>query len=84
MSLHEEIDKTEMVQSATKAEITKLEENEYAVNIRSAIKGGDDWGEFVIAAGAFDPLKGFKAKRKPLSEEQKRAVAERLAAARNS
>lgn len=37
----------------------------------------EDAGEFVIANADFDPLKGFRQRRKPLSDEekQKRAAA---------
>lgn len=40
--------------------------------------------EYSIPAGTFDPLKGFKQTRKPLTEEQRAALAARLEHARKS
>lgn len=36
-------------------------------------------GEFVVAAGSFDPLRGFKRRSKPLTTAQREALSERLA-----
>lgn len=46
--------------------------------------GGDDWGQFTIPAGAFNPLKGFKRAKRILTDEQRAASALRLANARKS
>jgi hypothetical protein len=45
-------------------------------------EGGVDWGRFSIPADQFDPLRGFKRNRAPLSEERRVALAARLAEAR--
>jgi hypothetical protein len=46
------------------------------------VAGGDDWGRFTLPASAFDPLKGFKRKGRVMTEDEKAAAGERLAAAR--
>ena len=45
-------------------------------------EGGDDWGSFSIPADQFDPLRGFKRARAPLTEEQRTALRSRLSEAR--
>lgn len=45
-------------------------------------EGGPDWGSFVIPADQFDPLRGFKRSRTPLTDEQRAALASRLSKAR--
>lgn len=52
---------------------------------RATERDGDETsGNFLIPNTDFDPLKGFKQKRKPLTEEQRSALATRLERARNS
>lgn len=46
------------------------------------VAGGEDWGEFRVEPGKFDPTKGFKRAGKPMSDEQRAAAAERLRLAR--
>ena len=42
-------------------------------------RSGDDVsGEFIIPAGLFDPLKGFKRRSRPMTDAEKSAAAERL------
>ncbi len=48
------------------------------------VRGGDEWGEFIIANSDFDPLKGFKRKSTPMSDERKAELALRLETARNA
>lgn len=48
------------------------------------IRGEDDWAEFTIPRTDFDPAKGFKSKRKPLTEVQREAAADRLKKAREA
>ncbi len=48
------------------------------------VKGGEDWAEFIIPNAAFDPLKGFKVRREPLTEEQRREKSERMKRLRDS
>lgn len=40
--------------------------------------GGDDWGNFIVAAGLFDPLKGFKRPKRTLTPEQRETAIARL------
>lgn len=40
--------------------------------------------EYTVPAGTFDPIRGFKSSRKPLTDEQKAALAARLEHARKS
>lgn len=47
------------------------------------IQGGDDWARFTVPAGIFDPTKGFKTTRKPMTPEQRQNASERLTAARS-
>lgn len=42
------------------------------------VKGDETWGEFTVGITDFHPLKGFKTKRKPLTDEQKDALRERM------
>ena len=44
--------------------------------------GGEDWGNFAIPSDQYDPLKGFKRAPRRLTDEQRAAAADRLAAAR--
>jgi hypothetical protein len=46
------------------------------------VDGVVEAAEYVIPNAEFDPLKGFKTKRKPLTEDQRAALADRLTAAR--
>lgn len=43
----------------------------------------EDAAEFLIPLSDFDPLKGFRTKRKPMTDEQRQAAAERLKNARS-
>lgn len=43
---------------------------------------GGDWAMFSIPADQFDPLKGFKRKKREMTEEQSIAAAERMRKAR--
>lgn len=49
----------------------------------SVTKRGEDWAEFEVSAEFYDPARGLKQKRKPMSEERRAAVAERFAKARS-
>lgn len=44
--------------------------------------GGEDWGSFTIPSDQFDPLRGFKRQRAPLTAEQREAAGDRLRLAR--
>lgn len=69
-----------LIYTANPVHLRRLRADERATEVR----GGADWGEFTIPNAAFDPLKGFKRKSKPMTEEQRAAVGERLKKARNS
>lgn len=43
----------------------------------------EDAAEFTIPNAEFDPLKGFRRKGKPMSDEQRQAASERLKNARS-
>lgn len=42
--------------------------------------GGEDWGNFTVPMDRVSPLKFFKAKRAPMSDEQRQAASDRLRA----
>lgn len=44
--------------------------------------GGEDWATFTVPTSQVSPLKFFKSKRAPMSDEQRKAAGERLRAAR--
>jgi hypothetical protein len=46
------------------------------------VDGVVEAAEYVIPNAEFDPLKGFKTKRKPLTDEQRTELANRLEAGR--
>lgn len=52
--------------------------------LATEVDGGDDWGNFTVPADRVNPLKIFKANRKPMTDAQKAAAAERLAKFRTS
>ena len=52
--------------------------------LATEIEGGDDWANFTVPANKVNLAKIFKAARKPLTEEQRRAAAERLAKIRGA
>lgn len=47
-------------------------------------EGDDLSGHFLVPREQFDPLKGFRRARRPLTEEQRAAAAERLRLAREA
>ena len=59
--------------------LRRLRNYEHATETR----GGKDWGQFEIPVEFFDPLTGFKHKRK-LSAAQREAASERMRAVRAS
>ena len=61
-----------LIYTANPVHLRALRKNDRATEV----KGGDDWGEFVIAAGSFDPLKGFKRAKIVMTDEQRAARAE--------
>jgi len=62
----------------------RVEEGKATVRRTWAIEDRVEAREYLIPAGGFDPLKGFKHTRKPLTDEQKAALAARLEHARKS
>lgn len=48
------------------------------------LRGGEDWAEFEVEAGAFNPLTGFKRKTRPMTEEERQAASDRLRKAREA
>lgn len=55
------------IYTANPLHLRRLRKDDRATEVR----GGDGWGEFVIPNELFDPLKGFKRKTKPLTEEER-------------
>lgn len=55
------------IYTANPVHLRKLRKDDRAVEIR----GGDDWGQFEIAASDFSPITGFKTRRKPLTEAER-------------
>ncbi len=46
------------------------------------IDGDDTGGHFKVPSGLFDPLKGFRRTRRPMTDAEREAAADRLSAAR--
>lgn len=68
------------VYTANPAHLRRLRKDDRATEI----DGGGDWGNFTIPTAMYDPMRGFKSRRKPLTPEQREQAAQRLTAARNS
>lgn len=60
--------------------LRKLRDDDRATEVR----GGEDWAEFTVPMEQVNPLKFFKAARKPMTDEQRAAAAERLAKIRSN
>jgi hypothetical protein len=56
----------------------RLRRDERFTEVRSGNDGGTLWAEFTIPASEWNPIAGAKARRKPLSEEEKARRAEIL------
>lgn len=63
--------------------ISRLRNHESYTEVRSGYDGTTEWAEFTIHTTLWNPATGAKRKRKPLTEEQRAVVADRLARARN-
>lgn len=68
--------------TAQRTYITKMRKNAAFIEVASGRYEGSEWAAFEIAASQWSPL-GVKAKRKPMTPEQREAAAERLRRARN-
>lgn len=68
------------VYTANPVHLRRLRKDDRATEV----SGGDDWGNFTIPSSSFDPIKGFKRARRPLTDEQREAASERLRAAREA
>lgn len=60
--------------------LRKLRADDRATEVR----GGEDWAEFTVPTDQVSPLKFFKTQRRPMTEEQRKVAAERLAQARSN
>ena len=67
--------------SAQRRHITRMRKNAAFNEVRSGMDGSTEWAEFTIPARNWNPASGAK-RRSAMSDEQKRAAAERLAASR--
>ena len=65
------------IYSANPVHIRKLEKEPRAERVKVWMEDGRiDAAQYEIAAGDFDPLKGFKQRRRPLTEEERAKRAE--------
>ena len=69
--------------TAQRKHITRLRKNPAFTEVRAGYHGSTEWAEFTIPADQWSPASGAK-RRSNLSDEQKRAAAERLRLARRS
>jgi hypothetical protein len=76
-----EADDVVRIWSAIRTHITAMRKSPSFTEIRCGRVDGSEWAEFEIPRDAWNPVRGVKDSRKQ-SSEQKRASAERLAAAR--
>lgn len=67
--------------SAQRTYITRMRKNPSFTEVRSGHFGSTEWAEFTIPSDQWNPASGAK-RRSTLTEEQKRASAERLRALR--
>lgn len=75
-------DEVVRVWTAQRKHITKLRRNDAFTETASGYHGGTEWAEFAIPATDWNPASGAKRKRAPLTEEQRQALADRLAKSR--
>lgn len=64
--------------------LSRLRNNDAYTEIGSGFDGTTEWAEFTIHTTQWNPATGAKRKRKPLTEEQRAALADRLHDARQS
>ncbi|GIG27152.1 hypothetical protein [Cellulomonas denverensis] len=69
--------------SAQRRHIGRMRRHPSFTEVRSGFHDGSEWAEFTIPADQWNPASGAKRKS-GLSDEQKRAAAERLRAGRTS
>lgn len=74
-------DDTVRIWSAQRPYITRLRKSPEATEVRSGFIGTSEWAEFTIPRERWNPVSGIK-RRVVLSEEQRAALADRLAASR--
>lgn len=73
-----------MVWSNRRKDITKLRRNALVTIVSEGVHDGTAWVEARIPADKWNPVTGIKRSRRPLTEEQRVAAAERLRAAREA
>lgn len=78
----DDMDRVARIWTARRKDITRLRKHSGAKEKRSGFHGSTEWAEFEIPADQWNPASGIKRKRRKLSDEEKRAVAERLRKAR--
>lgn len=69
---HVRADDTVHIWTANPVHLRKLRKEPRATELQ----GDEEWGKFTVPATDFDPLTGFKSRRKPLTDEEKAKRAE--------
>jgi hypothetical protein len=69
-----------LIYTANPVHLRRLRKESRAIETR----GGEDWAEFIVAPGLFDPVRGFKRTKVLLSDEERARRAARLQKARTS
>ena len=76
-------DETVRIWTAQRRYITKLRRHPKVTEVRTGFVDSSEWAEFTVPADQWNPASGVK-RASSLTDEQKRASAERLARAREA
>lgn len=77
-------DDTVRIWTAQRRHIGRLRRHPAYTEVASGFHDGSEWAEFTIPADRWNPATGAKRERAPLTDEQRQAAAQRLAAAREA
>lgn len=77
-------DQSVHIWTAQRRHITRMRKHDSFTETGSGYHGTTEWAEFIIPATDWNPASGAKRKRAPLTDEQRQALADRLAKARES
>lgn len=72
-------DESVRIWTAQRKHITKMRRHDAFTEIQSGHHGTTEWAVFEIPADQWNPATGAKRKRAPMTEEQRQALADRLA-----
>lgn len=71
------------IYSTNTVHLKKLRAHPHVVEKSAAPEGSeDDWGSFIVPTAVFDPLMGFRRAPRTLTDDQRKAQAERMQKAR--